>query len=212
MWTSVKAYRDRQYRLNPELRKTTGLDIEPVIPTSTSNRGMVTDLVTGAVRILRLKPDEIWEQAKDPKQWPEWVKQYGGTTFAKLGPWLTAKLIIWFIERKIRPEEGLYRWVNPSAENDPSLVAPGTLPPDAPILLFIHGTASNTEGSFGALHTGEASSEWETLTRTFKDNIFAFEHRTMSQSPIDNALILARALPSGAQLSLVSHSRGGAGR
>ena len=209
MWTSVKAYRDRQYRLNPQLRKTTGLDIEPVIPTSTSNRGMVTDLVTGAVRILRLKPDEIWEQAKDPKQWPEWVKQYGGTTFAKLGPWLTAKLIIWFIERKIRPEEGLYRWVNPSAENAPSLVAPGALAPDRPILLFIHGTASNTEGSFGALHTGEASSEWETLTRTFKDNIFAFEHRTMSQSPIDNALILARALPDGAQLSLVSHSRGG---
>ncbi len=209
MWTSVKAYRDRQYRLNPELRKTTGLDIEPVIPTSTSNRGMVTDLVTGAVRILRLKPDEIWEQAKDPKQWPEWVKQYGGTTFAKLGPWLTSKLIIWFIERKIRPEEGLYRWVNPSAENAPSLVAPGVLAPDRPILLFIHGTASNTEGSFGVLHTGEASSEWETLTRTFKDNIFAFEHRTMSQSPIDNALILARALPDGAQLSLVSHSRGG---
>ena len=73
MWTSVKAYRDRQYRLNPELRKTTELDIEPVIPTSTLNRGIVKDLVTGAVRILRLKPDEIWEQAKDPKQWPEWV-------------------------------------------------------------------------------------------------------------------------------------------
>ncbi|HSL03720.1 MAG TPA: CHAT domain-containing protein [Nitrospiraceae bacterium] len=209
MWTSVKAYRDRQHRLKPELRKTTGLDIEPAIPTSTSNRGMVKDLVTGAVRILRLKPDEIWEQAKDPKQWPEWVKQYGGTTFAKLGPWLTAKLIIWLIERKIRPEEGLYRWVNPSAETDPSLVAPGALHPDKPILLFIHGTASNTEGSFGALHTDDASSEWETLTRTFKDNIFAFEHRTMSQSPIDNALILARALPDGAQLSLVSHSRGG---
>ena len=39
--------------------------------------------------------------------------------------------------------------------------------------------------------------------------IFAFEHRTLSQSPIENALKLVDALPVGAHISLVSHSRGG---
>jgi len=209
VWMSVAAYRERQRRLKPGVKTTEGLDIESVISTSTSNRGLVSDIVTGAVRVLRLKRDEVWEQAKDPSQWPDWMGPFKGATFDTLGPWLTAKLIIWFIERKIRPEEGLYRWVKPSAEDGPSLVAPGSIPSDAPVLLFIHGTASNTEGSFGALRTDEASSEWDTLTRTFKDHMYAFEHRTLSQSPIDNAVILANALPDGAQLSLVSHSRGG---
>ncbi|MEO7150179.1 MAG: hypothetical protein ABIX46_00485, partial [Burkholderiaceae bacterium] len=39
--------------------------------------------------------------------------------------------------------------------------------------------------------------------------VYAFEHRTLSESPIENALALARALPEGARISLVSHSRGG---
>jgi CHAT domain-containing protein/pimeloyl-ACP methyl ester carboxylesterase len=209
IWTSVAAYRDRQHRLKPELKKTKGLDIEPLLPAAPSSRGMVSDLVTGAVRILRLKQDEVWEQAKDSKQWPDWIKKYGVTKFEALGAWLTAKLIIWFIERKIRPEEGLYRWVKPSTENDSSLIPPTGIPSDQPLLLFIHGTASNTEGSFGALHGDDASSEWEVLTRAFKEHIYAFEHRTMSQSPIENALVLANALPDGARLSIVTHSRGG---
>jgi CHAT domain-containing protein/pimeloyl-ACP methyl ester carboxylesterase len=209
VWTSVAAHRERQRRLKPGVQTAKELDIDLVISTSASSRGLVSDIVTGAVRILRLKRDEVWEQAKDPTQWPAWMKPYGVATFEKLGVWLTAKLIIWFIERKIRPEEGLYRWVKPSTEDGPSLVAPGSIPSDAHVLLFIHGTASNTKGSFGALHTDEASSEWEALTRTFKDHIYAFDHRTLSQSPIDNAVNLANALPDGAQLSLVSHSRGG---
>ncbi|TKB71705.1 MAG: CHAT domain-containing protein [Nitrospira sp.] len=209
VWTSVAAHRERQRRLKPGVQTAKELDIDLVISTPASSRGLVSDIVTGAVRILRLKRDEVWEQAKDPTQWPAWIKPYGVATFEKLGAWLTAKLIIWFIERKIRPEEGLYRWVKPSAEDGPSLIAPGSIPSDAHVLLFIHGTASNTMGSFGALHTDEASSEWDTLTRTFKDHIYAFDHRTLSQSPIDNAVMLANALPDGAQISLVSHSRGG---
>lgn len=209
IWMSVAAYRDRQHRLKPELKKTKGLDIEPLLPAAPSSRGMASDLVTGAVRILRLKPDEVWEQAKDPKQWPDWIKKYGVTKFEALGAWLTAKLIIWFIERKIRPEEGLYRWVKASTENDSSLTPPTSIPSDKHLLLFIHGTASNTQGSFGALHGDEASSEWELLTRTFGEHVYAFEHRTMSRSPIDNALVLANALPDGVRLSIVSHSRGG---
>ncbi|HNK15762.1 MAG TPA: hypothetical protein PLZ20_14430, partial [Nitrospira sp.] len=209
MWMSVAAYRDRQYRLDPQLKRTRGLDIGPFIPGVPASRGVVSDIATGAVRILRLKRDEIWEQATDPTQWPAWVKEQGITTFEQLGAWLTAKLIIWLIEKKIRPEEGLYRWVKSSTENASSLVPPAGIPSDQPLLLFIHGTASNTLGSFGALHGDDASSEWQTLTQTFKEHIYAFEHRTMSQSPIDNALVLANALPDGARLTIVTHSRGG---
>lgn len=209
MWMSVAAYRDRQFRLNPHLKQTKGLDIGPLIPGGPASRGVLSDLATGAVRILRLKRDEIWEQAKDPTQWPTWVKQHGITNFEQLGAWLTAKLIIWLIEKKIRPEEGLYRWVKSSSEKESSLIPPAGMPSDKPLLLFIHGTASNTQGSFGALHGEDASSEWQMLTQTFKDHIYAFEHRTMSQSPIDNALVLANALPDGARLMIVTHSRGG---
>ena len=209
IWTSVAAYRDRQYRVKPELRKTKELGVEPVLGSATSNRGMVADLAIGALRIVRLKRDEIWDQAKDPSQWPDWLTQYGFKKFDALGPWLTTKLIVWLIEKKLDPQEGLYRWVKPPTKDAPTLTAPVTIPSGQPLLLFIHGTASNTEGSFGALHTDDASSEWEALTQAFKENIYAFEHRTMSQSPIDNALMLAKALPDGAQLSLVSHSRGG---
>ncbi len=209
IWMSVAAYRARQSRVRPDLKTTTALDIAPIIPVTPPSRGIVSDLTAGVVRILRLKRDEVWEQAKDPKQWPEWVKQHGIGSFEQLGAWLTAKLIIWFIEKKIRPEEGLYRWVKPDTEDATSLMALGNIPFDQPLLLFLHGTASNTQGSFGALQSDEASSEWGTLTRTFKNNIYAFEHRTMSQSPIDNAVVLANALPEGARLSLVSHSRGG---
>ena len=209
MWTSVAAYREQQFRLKPGLRKTKGLDVEPILEPHISNRGMVSDIATSALRILRLKRDEILEQAEDPSQWPDWLKPYGFTKLNQLRGWLTTKLIIWLVENKLDPQEGLYRWGKPLTEHVPALTSPGTIPSGKPILLFIHGTASSTEGSFGALRTDDASSEWETLTQTFKDDIYAFEHRTMSQSPIDNALNLAKALPDGAQLTLVSHSRGG---
>ncbi len=43
----------------------------------------------------------------------------------------------------------------------------------------------------------------------YGDDIFAFEHRTLTEGPIANALALARALPEDARLHLVTHSRGG---
>ncbi|MFB8829403.1 hypothetical protein ACE0DR_08525 [Azotobacter sp. CWF10] len=47
------------------------------------------------------------------------------------------------------------------------------------------------------------------LHSQYTDRAFAFEHRTLSESPIVNALALARSLPEQAKLHLVSHSRGG---
>jgi hypothetical protein len=81
--------------------------------------------------------------------------------------------------------------------------------PDAPWLVFIHGTASSTWGSFGDLWSGERSHVIEALRRRYEDRVLGFEHASMSETPIDNAIALIEALPPGARVHLVSHSRGG---
>lgn len=103
------------------------------------------------------------------------------------------------------------------------IIAPQAIPTDKPILLFIHGTASSTAGSFSELWAdatstaestnnsiaGKSADIWAELRVIYGDNIFALEHRTLTESPIKNALDCINALPAGARLHLVSHSRGG---
>jgi CHAT domain-containing protein/pimeloyl-ACP methyl ester carboxylesterase len=77
-----------------------------------------------------------------------------------------------------------------------------------PLLLFIHGTMSSTEGSFGGIWTDQADVR-KRLNQQYPNRCYAFEHKTFIESPITNALALVNALPDGARLHLVSHSRGG---
>ena len=82
-----------------------------------------------------------------------------------------------------------------------------TMPGTAePALLFIHGTASSTEGSFKALWTNNYLGR---LVGQYGERIYAFEHRSLTDSPVANVLDLVRTLPKGARLHVVSHSRGG---
>ncbi len=76
-----------------------------------------------------------------------------------------------------------------------------------PSLIFLHGTASSTEGSFK--HLWENDSYRKQLVDTYGPRLYAFEHRSLTESPIANALQLVKLLPKGARLHLVSHSRGG---
>lgn len=212
IWTSVAAYQKQQQRASRSRgSSSTGLLIEPDLDSQTFNRGITSGLAASAVRILRLKPDEIWEDAKDPKNWPDWFLPHGFKTLEQVGAQFTAKLIIGLIEKKTfsKYPAGLHQWTKSRSFDETTLKKPEDISANKPILLFIHGTGSSTQGSFGALHSGEAASEWGMLTRTFGECIFAFEHPTLSVSPIDNALRLAQALPNDADLSIVSHSRGG---
>lgn len=118
---------------------------------------------------------------------------------------------MWAVESRLLQAPGLYRWVKGSEPRE-SLVrvteeqlAKDTLA--GPMLLFLHGTGSNTLGSFADLRAD--GRDWESIERTFGDRIFALEHRTLSESPVENALALARTLPARARLSVVTHSRGG---
>ncbi|RNC67366.1 MAG: CHAT domain-containing protein, partial [Desulfuromonadales bacterium] len=105
---------------------------------------------------------------------------------------------------------GLYRFL-PGAELQlaPVSEAVVTLPADRPSLLFLHGTASSTAGSFGKLWTEKRRTQREQLLTPYEGRVFGLEHETLTKSPIDNAIAVAERLPPGARLHLVSHSRGG---
>jgi CHAT domain-containing protein len=85
---------------------------------------------------------------------------------------------------------------------------PRFAPGSEPLLVFIHGTMSSTEGSFGGLWSDRRDVRLR-LAQRYRERCYAFEHKTFTESPISNALALVIALPEGATLHLVSHSRGG---
>jgi hypothetical protein len=109
-----------------------------------------------------------------------------------------------------RENYGLRRWALDTGKLEAHPVAAGDVA-DGPLLLFIHGTASSTLGGFGAI-PGPAASSRAGILKKLQDKyarVLAFEHPTLSVSPIENAIDLVNALPAGARLHLVSHSRGG---
>ena len=115
---------------------------------------------------------------------------------------LAVEQVIEKFERQTLEGEGLFRFATPGGIGEKA----DRLSATAPLLVFLHGTASSSGGSFGKL-TGTA--EWTRLRDIYGDRILAFEHASLSKSPIRNALELAEALPEKATLHLVSHSRGG---
>jgi pimeloyl-ACP methyl ester carboxylesterase len=81
-------------------------------------------------------------------------------------------------------------------------------PGGGPLLVFVHGTFSETHATFGKLwthHPGKVRS----LFTQYRNQVYALDHPTLGVSPIANALMLAKALPPDARLHLVTHSRGG---
>ena len=130
----------------------------------------------------------------------------------KLPAWFATKVLIRIIESRLKPGPGLYTWEDATRLPGPDTPTPVSLESfdvDKPILVFIHGTASSARGSFGAFLSEDAQPQWQALRQLFDDRIYAFEHRTLSDSPIDNAIELLSALPRNARVSIVSHSRGG---
>jgi tetratricopeptide (TPR) repeat protein len=77
-----------------------------------------------------------------------------------------------------------------------------------PLLVLVHGTFVDTASTFKKLWDQHADAV-RTLFGAYRDRVYALDHPTMGVSPIANALTLASALPNGARLHLVTHSRGG---
>lgn len=215
LWTSAQRYSADIALLKPDAVQADGSVVVDRLPrTSVSERG-VKEWFQSALRILRLKKDALADALEDPSQWPQdFVQDLGVRQVADLTAWLATKLIMRLIEGHLNPEPGLYTWRAATEKRakdapPPPMATFDDFNVEQPLLVFIHGTASSTLGSFGAFLGPEAQPHWRVLREVFGEHIYAFEHRTMSESPIDNAIQLVSALPRRARVYLVSHSRGG---
>ena len=141
--------------------------------------------------------------------WGEWVVkglQVVGVDVAEpIGEFVAKR-----VESRLEPGPGVYRATDTSPAAPDRLTRLGTA---GPTLIFIHGAASSTAGSFGGLWTGEDRSPARELIRQYDGRVLAFEHESLTKSPIENALALvtrlAELVDRGAELHLVSHGRGG---
>ena len=85
------------------------------------------------------------------------------------------------------PAPGLYRF-------DKGLDKPGAaikhlnVKGSKSILLFIDGTFSSTTNGFGSLQ----KDIWKNLQGEYGDQIYGYDHKTLSMSPIENALDLVK--------------------
>ena len=212
-WTSVARYRHELAIYRPEALSADGLVVDGLSRPSARDRG-IKEWSAGAVRLLRLGRDRIAEKAQDPETIKAFAKDCGLEITGKVGGWLLTKLLIWVIERSLRPREGLYTWdaatrAMAADAPEPMQASFDGVDVQKPLLVFLHGTGSSSRGSFGEFEARSDGAEWRALVDRFGAHIYAFEHRTMSRSPIENAIVLAERLPAQARLNLVSHSRGG---
>jgi hypothetical protein len=122
-----------------------------------------------------------------------------------------------FERKRLGNEPGLYRVAFAPALGM-TAVADGSKAVKAgkPVLLFLHGTMSSFAGSYKDLAAtasdegGRAAAALRAqLATRYQGEVYAWEHRTLTESPIRNALDLVLQLPRGTRLHLVSHSRGG---
>ncbi len=212
LWTSAKKYEETVRAVRPEAARLDAVTVDALPAPAGATRGEA-DRSASAVRVLNLR-SRLEEQLKDPKILKEFAEEFGVGLADRAGSWMLAKALIWLVERQLKPREGLYHWdqaIRAAGSETPN-PAPATfddVDPAQPILLFLHGTGSSTRGSFGEFLQPGAKEQWDELTNYFGGRIYAYEHKTLSRSPIENAIAVAGGLPAGSNLHLVSHSRGG---
>ena len=96
----------------------------------------------------------------------------------------------------------------PATLKDSGLLRASLPPASGPMLVLIHGTFVDTVSSFGQLWNQHPLAVHALFTQ-YEQRVYALDHPTMGLSPIGNALSLVRAMPAGARLHLLTHSRGG---
>lgn len=197
-------------------------EIAPHVPRSTITRGDASGSAIKRVTVYKVRPAAA---APVPPAKPS-RKQASRGSRGVLGDIVTDAVTDLAAERfagdvgraleefQLRPNKpGLYG-VDLAQEGlkdvkDLRLDANANFKGEGPFLLFIHGTMSSFAGSFGGLWKSDAGAEARKQLQGRYHQAYAFEHRTLSESPIENALALAAELPKGAKLHLVTHSRGG---
>ena len=199
-------------RVRPEAVIDGEVDFTQFRDPNAAARGM-GDVLWKVASVLKLPSDGLLEEAKELAL--EWAKEKLGEQVEEkayeLGSFLGAKALMWKIESRLAGRPGLYHWKDKMlAPDDRCLPGDPRLQAAArgqPMLVMIHGTGSYTLGSYADLREDDAT--WRALEQRFPGGIFGYEHRTFSQSPIENALELIETLPQNAKVSLLTHSRGG---
>lgn len=114
------------------------------------------------------------------------------------------------VEGKLEPGPGLYRCSEEHAER---LTPARAIEGKGPVLVFLHGTGSSTSGSFSELWAEQTGALIKPLFKYYDGRVLAYQHRTLTESPVENAVALAEDLANlmapDRELHLVSHSRGG---
>lgn len=104
-------------------------------------------------------------------------------------------------DKQLNSKIGLFK-LNPNFQLNDFIAEAGS----KPFCLFIHGTASSIEGSFGEARD---TALMKFIQNTYGDSVLAFQHRTLTESPLQNVKQLVKALPQNCVLHLITSSRGG---
>ena len=136
---------------------------------------------------------------------------------AELGvTWAGTKALMWAIEKRLTSQPGLYRWAGASGE--PHDLEPVDLRRRRRGRTTGDAAAARVRARHRVEHARQLRRPAQPATATcgprwsgnYTGGIFAFEHRTLSRKPDrERAGSWRDALPDGAHVSLVSHSRGG---
>lgn len=217
--TSGARLQDELQRVAPEAARSGALELDEVTPRGAASRGLLDSLGRLVSKVFVLDRAGVADAILDEAL--EQVRKLAGDALAdKLrdgAHWgincVATRALMWAIESRLLREQGLYRWVG-AQKAATDLLSINDLAKAAgqgPLLVFIHGTGSHTTGSFADLRAAvaEAQLDWDLIEARYGERVYGFEHRTFSESPIENALLLARTLPADAQIDLVTHSRGG---
>lgn len=114
-----------------------------------------------------------------------------------------------FVER-VHAIEGGDRLVALDDAPDPWLVGREWHPPATyePLLVLVHGLLADCQSTFAPLWHAHPQ-VWQRLQEGYRGRTGAFQRASLSRTPVENALALARALPPGARLHLLTHGTGG---
>ena len=166
LWTSVAQFKEDFPDVGARSAVAGALEIPKALPMGDANRG-VSDWVLKSLKVFGVNPVEA-----------------------------ASKSIAELVEAQLESEPGIYQCIaleprDTEKQSRLTLQKPNeVLDGSQPILLFLHGTASSSAGSFGELWTQASAQYLQQLQQHFGVHIYAFEHRTLSEDPIDNAIAL----------------------
>ncbi len=116
----------------------------------------------------------------------------------------SAKNLAIAYDKRAMPQPGLFKLDAGFQYLPVTKIAPAS----SAYLLLIHGTLSNTFAAFAELRMGH-NPIWDQLLRNYNAGVLALDHRTLSISPLQNALDFLKHLEQAAVVDILSHSRGG---